>query len=164
MLFRSLVQYYAHGLNYTDGERLKKEVIEANTPEGNPFLKQVNAVKSTATKMLTQSLRPTVIAHPDVADEASYRFGIWLDDQIKAERAKPNGDVQSLFRPGSPNYVLDPNRVAGFMPSESEIKAREAGGLTPAVAPHKISTDAEFDALPHGAVFVAPDGSTRRKP
>jgi hypothetical protein len=31
-------------------------------------------------------------------------------------------------------------------------------------APHHVTSKAEFDSLPSGAVFVAPDGSTRRKP
>lgn len=31
-------------------------------------------------------------------------------------------------------------------------------------ASHHVATKAEFDKLPSGAVFVAPDGSTRRKP
>lgn len=31
-------------------------------------------------------------------------------------------------------------------------------------APVKISSKAEFDALPSGATFIAPDGTTRRKP
>lgn len=40
--------------------------------------------------------------------------------------------------------------------------AKPAGGKSPAVP--KISGDAEFDALPSGAEFIAPDGSRRRKP
>lgn len=31
-------------------------------------------------------------------------------------------------------------------------------------APTRISGDAEYDALPSGALFIAPDGTTRRKP
>lgn len=40
--------------------------------------------------------------------------------------------------------------------------AKPAEGKSPAVP--KISGDAEFDALPSGAEFIAPDGSRRRKP
>lgn len=35
---------------------------------------------------------------------------------------------------------------------------------TPAVAPVKINNDADYNALPSGATFIAPDGTTRRKP
>lgn len=31
-------------------------------------------------------------------------------------------------------------------------------------APHKIASDADYNALPSGATFLAPDGSTRKKP
>ncbi len=31
-------------------------------------------------------------------------------------------------------------------------------------APNKVSSDADYDALPSGATFVGPDGKTRRKP
>ena len=40
---------------------------------------------------------------------------------------------------------------------------RPSGGM-PATGPTKIKNDAEFDALPSGAVFVGPDGKQRKKP
>jgi hypothetical protein len=39
-----------------------------------------------------------------------------------------------------------------------------AGGSWDGAAPAKPKNKAEFDKLPSGAVFIAPDGSTRRKP
>ena len=130
-----LVPYFAHGLNYADSERLRKEVGEANTPEGNPFLKQVNGVKGTASKMLTQSLRSEVVAHPELADEAAYRYGYWLDNVIKETRTKSGeAGVQELFRPGSPSYVLDPSRVNSFMPSKAEIASHATAQVAPAAA------------------------------
>lgn len=42
---------------------------------------------------------------------------------------------------------------------------RKRAGAAPADGPPvKVSNDADYDALPSGAVFIAPDGSTRRKP
>jgi len=40
------------------------------------------------------------------------------------------------------------------------------GGQAPAApgGPPQIGSDAEYDALPPGAEFIAPDGSHRRKP
>ncbi len=118
-----LTPYFANGINAPDSERLRKELTEANTPEGNPFLKQVNTIKKTAEKMLISSISNT--NHPEFADEAAYRFGYDLDAKIKAARAAGK-DPQDMFVPGSKDYVLDPSRVAAFMPSDSEIKAREA--------------------------------------
>lgn len=125
-----LIQYQAHGLNYQDGERLKKEMAEANTPEGNPFLKSKKDITDRAGRMLTQSMRPEVLAHPDIAQEAAYRYNFWLDGKIKAERAAGKNAEQiqaDLFTPGGKDYVLEPGRVASFMPSESEIAAHVAG-------------------------------------
>lgn len=119
-----LTPFFANGINAPDSERLRKELNEANTPEGNPFLKQTNTVKKTAEKMLIGSVSNS--NHPEYADEAAYRFGVDLDSKIKAARAAGK-DPQDLFVPGTKDYVLDPSRVAAFMPSESEIKAREAG-------------------------------------
>lgn len=39
-----------------------------------------------------------------------------------------------------------------------------AGGMGNSGGPPQISTDAEFDALPSGAVFIDPQGNRRRKP
>lgn len=127
-----LTQYFARGVNAPDSERLRKEFNEAQTPEGNPFLKQVNGVKRNAEQMLTQSMAAILV--PELAHEAAYRFGFDLDAKIKATRAA-GGDVQSLFTPGSKDYVLDPNRVAAFMPSPAEqaaSKARGKASVTPA--------------------------------
>jgi hypothetical protein len=69
------------------------------------------------------------------------------------------------------------NRKASNAQQLAEIKARLGGPqpvapATPAAAPVQaapagpvqIKSDAEFDALPSGAVFVGPDGKQRRKP
>ncbi len=42
--------------------------------------------------------------------------------------------------------------------------AAGAAGAAPAGAPKRIANDADYNALPSGATFIAPDGSTRRKP
>lgn len=39
-----------------------------------------------------------------------------------------------------------------------------SGKTSTAGSPRKINSDAEFDALPSGTLFVGPDGQTRRKP
>jgi hypothetical protein len=44
-------------------------------------------------------------------------------------------------------------------PSIDKAVGGNAGGT-----PARIQSDAEFDALPSGAIFIAPDGTQRRKP
>jgi len=116
-------------LNYADNEKLRKEITEANTPEGNPFLKQVNTIKETGRHMLTGSMSAIAIQHPELASEAAYRFGNDLDQRIKDYRTAGK-DPQNLFTPGNPDYVLNPNRVAAFMPSEADIAAAKANPVT----------------------------------
>lgn len=130
-----LSTYVGQGLNYTDHEHLIKEMGDANNPEGNPFMKQVAGVKSSATKMLVGQV--SNIGREDFAQEAAYRFGIDLDNKIKAVRAAGK-DPQTLLDPTSKDYVMSPGRVAAFMPSEaqmvSQLAQRKAGAATPATA------------------------------
>lgn len=154
-----ITEFMGKGLNYTDQQHLIKEMQTANTPEGNPFLKQVSQIKHTGTQMLKTSMSAVTLAHPDMAEEAAYRFGIDVDDKIKAARAAGK-DPQTLFVPGSPDYVLSPNRVAAFMPTEAQIVASRT---QPQAAP-RIASDAEYAKLPSGSTFIGPDGKQRRKP
>jgi soluble lytic murein transglycosylase-like protein len=117
----------AHGLNFSDSQKLITEMGDLNSPAKNPFLKQVNSIKQTAQKMLTTSMSNVSIQHPEAAQEAAYRFGYALDQQIGAMQ-KAGKDPHSLFDPTSPDYALSPARVLSFMPTEAEIVARQAAG------------------------------------
>lgn len=119
------------GLNHTDFEHLTQEISQANTPEGNPFLKQANGVKETARKMLMTSLDSNTLAHPELAEEGAYRFAHDLDAQVAAMRGAKK-DPKTLFDPTSPDYVLAPGRVQRYAPTESEIVAAKAARGAPA--------------------------------
>ena len=43
-------------------------------------------------------------------------------------------------------------------------KLAKERGVAPAAGPARISSDAEYEALPSGTEFIAPDGSRRKKP
>lgn len=121
----------AHGLNYSDSQKLITEMKDLNSPEANPFLKQTSSIKQTAQKMLTSSMSSVSIQHPEAAQEAAYRFGYSLDQQI-ASMQKAGKDPHVLFDPTSPQYVLSPARVMSFMPSEADIVRQQASGTPPA--------------------------------
>jgi hypothetical protein len=125
--------YMGKGLAYPDQQRLIKQMQEANTPEGNPFLKQVAQVKSTGRDMIKSSMSAFTLAHPELAEEAAYRFSLDLDNKIKAARAA-GVDPQTLFTPGSKDYVLDPSRVAAFMPTQAQVAAQRAAAAASAPA------------------------------
>lgn len=118
-----ITPYIAHGLNYTDFGRLITQMKDVNSPEANPFLRQVNGVQTTARKMLLS--QTSAMAHPELAEEAAYRFNIDLQNRITTYR-QAGKDPQALFMPSSPDYVLAPSRVAAFMPTQSEIAAQAA--------------------------------------
>jgi soluble lytic murein transglycosylase len=124
----------AHGLNYTDANRLITQMKDLNSPEANPFLKQTNQVKQTAQRMLSANLQ--VAANPELGQEAAYRFGYALDQNIAAYR-KAGKDPQSLFDPTNPDYVLKPERVMSFLPPKGVgIAKPAANGIQPqGVAP-----------------------------
>jgi hypothetical protein len=83
-------------------------------------------------------------------------------------------DVIDLVNGQNPNAI----RAAAERRFGGQTPGGRAGGLTPDAAPAApaapapaapsgpvtISSDAEYNTLPSGTVFVAPDGSTRRKP
>jgi soluble lytic murein transglycosylase-like protein len=121
----------AHGLSYSDSQKLITEMKDLNSPEMNPFLKQVNGVKQTAQKMLTSSVSAVTIQHPEAAQEAAYRFGFALDQQISSMQ-KAGKNPSSLFDPSSPDYALTPSRVMSFMPTEAQIVAQQANATRPA--------------------------------
>ncbi len=144
-----LFDYMGKGLNYADQQRLAKEIQTANTPEGNPFMKQADGVKEYARKMLTTSMSSMAVQHPEMAEEAAYRFGADLDAKVKAMRAA-HQDPQQLFTPGNPNYMLEPSRVLSFMPSEADViaaGARATAAAPPAPVPKRLPGETPADYL-----------------
>ncbi|HEX6992385.1 MAG TPA: transglycosylase SLT domain-containing protein [Gemmatimonadales bacterium] len=121
-----LVPYFAHGLSTTGMDWLTKWIDRAKTPEGNQFLKQVKDVGDTAKAMLLRSLVGQI--QPDVAEEAAYRFKRDLEQRIENYRANPEKypNPHDLFTPGTKDYVLDPAKVASYMPTSRQAVAKAA--------------------------------------
>jgi hypothetical protein len=78
-----------------------------------------------------------------------------------------NAKKQYFPQPGDSKEVIEQKRlnreaaIKGF-----DIAAGPGAKKTtpPSAEPKKINSDAEFNSLPSGAIFIAPDGTTRRKP
>ncbi len=70
-------------------------------------------------------------------------------------RRKDYEALSSQYRGIASDYGANPDRVARLLPP---LPAKGAGG------PKRIQSDADYAKLPKGAVYIAPDGSTRRKP
>jgi hypothetical protein len=115
----------------------------------------------------------------------SERSFVWAEDPNNpvnwgGEKGTP---IDKFGRPVDPNNpksepfgLQQPNGVVKWFPRKTTIQElREAGLIkspndtqpTPTPTPtsvNKVMTQADFDALPSGTVFIAPDGSRRRKP
>lgn len=75
------------------------------------------------------------------------------EDVLLAKKAARQRAVDAIKRGMSPSQILATEKQMG-----GDTAAPPAGG------PAKITSDAEYDALPSGTTFIAPDGTTRRKP
>jgi hypothetical protein len=174
--FTQLAPYFSRGLNGPDYDRLKRELEASRTPEGNVFLRDVNGAKRTAVTMMKSGIIGGLIAQtqPEKIDEAAYAFSLELDQKIEQYR-KAGKNPRDLITPGKSDYVLLPEHVSSFLNTTPEqgiseqaakIRGKSGGAATSVIRPIKrhITNDAEFNALPSGAVFIGPDGLERRKP
>jgi hypothetical protein len=203
-----LTPFFAHGLNRGDYDWLKRELVEAQTPEGSSFKKEVQMARNTGRSMLVRSWLGQ--SKPDQAEEAAYRFNRALDQQIDAYR-RAGKDPRLLLTPGTSDYALAPERVTRFMTSPLEsmrldadkvrngqaapliaqqapVVNASAGGAQPPMKNGEMDATAlkvgsvykfnqgaftylggdaknpsnwdvpNFDAIPAGARFAAPDG------
>lgn len=151
-----ILPYVSHGLSYADSQRLVSELKEVNSPSANPLLRQQQQVAQTARRMLLS--QPSALAHPDLAEEAAYRFTSDLQARV-AQYQKEGKDPMSLFTPSSPDYVLSPARVSAYMPTPNQ---QAAAAAHPGAV--RVTNDVEYAQLASGATFIGPDGQLRRKP
>ena len=149
-----------HGLNFNDYTRLKAELAQAQTPEGNAFLKDVQRARGAMHSILGRSLMGQI--QPDVAAEAAYRASMDLDAKIDQYR-KEKKDPRTLITPGTPDYVLAPERLQTFMPTGTSAVAAAAAKKEAASLP-KVSSDDDYAKVKPGAEFFDPNGVRRRKP
>lgn len=63
-----------------------------------------------------------------------------------------------------PGYLSGRQRLAGATRAPPRARATGGGSAAPSAGPARLTSKAQFDALPKGATFIAPDGTTRRKP
>lgn len=66
----------------------------------------------------------------------------------------PNSKLQGILHPSAQQQMVDKILNPGG----------GGGAASTAAAPVTVTSKADYDNLPSGAVFIAPDGTTRRKP
>lgn len=117
---------------------------------GTKAQSQRNTIEQLRNPLIAQIIRATG------ASAQSLNSNMELQSWLKSA-TDPTLDYQTNMR------ALDNlERIisSGKLPGEAgrDTTAPPSGG------PAKVTSDAEFDALPSGTVFVGPDGKTRRKP
>jgi hypothetical protein len=129
--------------------------------------------KSTLERLRNESLRLNTGVQTDGDAQRAWNelFQNINDTGLVQQRLK---EIQAINKRGAELHRLRVDSVRGNYgagPLDSSAYAAQPpalGGAPAAPAggggPTKISSDAEFDALPSGAEFIAPDGTTRRKP
>lgn len=114
---------------------------------------------------------------------ARLRAGMLQLAYLNAQRDNPSGEVsrfaleRQIEALGQGALANDQSILAALgMNKEANARKRAAtkallgqevvppAGQPGATGPVSISTDAEYEALPSGTEFIAPDGTTRRKP
>jgi len=120
-----LAPFFAKGVSRTDYDWLKQEIDQQNSVVGRSFTADLNKVRNSAHSMLVRSNLGA--AFPDKAEEASYRFN--ADLQTKVDQYRKDGkDPRLLLTPGTPDYVLAPEKVASYLPSGKQAIAQQAAG------------------------------------
>jgi hypothetical protein len=71
-------------------------------------------------------------------------------------------DVNALTAKGGSGDSVSKFAVRSGLPKAQPRASTPAGAL--GLTPHQINSDAEYNALPSGTEFLAPDGSHRKKP
>jgi lysozyme family protein len=162
------------GINREDYDWLKKEVDQQQSVSGRSLTKDLQNVRTSARTMLAGSIIGRV--QPELAEEASYRFSLDVQNQVDAY-IKAGKDPRALLTPGSAEYLLKPERVMSFLQTPQQAVAAQAEAIRKGsapknptasgkvgVAPARVASDAEYAALESGTQFVGPDGKVRVKP
>ena len=78
-----------------------------------------------------------------------------------------NGKKQYFPQPGDEPGVIEQkrlNRLAAIQGFEVSAGPGAKKTTPPSTEPKRVNSDSDFNSLPSGSIFIAPDGTTRRKP
>jgi hypothetical protein len=116
-----------------------------------------------------------VIAKAQMAQDYAQFRQTYLEQNgtlVGADRYwKQYADANPIFKPGDKDFTLNDERTSWRdhfsgkqKPATPPPPSPAAPAGKPAGQPAKVTSDADYNALPSGTMFVGPDGKTRRKP
>lgn len=152
-----LTQFYAQDVTHPDIEGLRQELDQQMSISGRTFTADIETARVSAHRRFMTT--PVGSIQPDKAEEAAYNFNNDLNKKIAEYGKTPGKDPRSLITPGSPDYMLTSERLASYMPSMRASVAAQAKGQLP-----KVASDADYEKLPAGSMFMDNAGRTWQKP
>ncbi len=157
-LQRSLAAIEAAGLAPTNTLSHQMEAVQFRAGDSQ----QTRLEKLAQTRQMVEAGLETTLSNPKLGDEQRAHINSIIESIRKAipftiEDVDKLGVLQDRNPKATLNDVMKSHGLG--KPKAAAPAAAGAAG-----APRRISSDAEFDALPSGAAFIAPDGTARRKP
>lgn len=150
---RSLASIEAAGL--APSGTLSHQMDSVIFKEGDTNLTKLQ--KLAQTRQIVEAGLESTMANPRIPDEQREHMQKVMDS-IKKSVPFTQSDLLVLEKAQDKNPKVT---LKDVMTAKQKILEQQKGN---AGAPTKISSDAEYDKLPPGSVFIGPDGKTRTKP
>jgi hypothetical protein len=119
--------YINKRLSFEDFNRLRKEVTDARTPEGEKLGKRRNDFVQGVAAQLDRS-NPLMGKIDASGKQQVYEFGHYVDKRMDAYR-KAGKDPYELFDPASPDYLGRPEVLTGFQKTMQQSMKDYSDGL-----------------------------------
>lgn len=122
----------------------------AGDPELSAYDASLKATSNEYAKIISGSMGNTALAEGEIKKIEGLLNAAQTPEQVKAVINLMKRETQ--------------NRIAGFEEEKAALRASMTNSTSKSKSPKTIQTDDDYNALPSGAEFIAPDGSHRRKP
>lgn len=159
-LQRSMAAIEAAGLAPSGALSHQMEAVQFRAGDSQ----QTRLEKLAQTRQIVEAGLETTLSNPKL-DDGQRKHIASIIDSLHTAIPFTIADIDNL----GVLQESDPNATLASVIKQHKLnkpKATPTGGhsATGAGAPKRITTDAEYDALPSGTIFTAPDGTSRRKP
>ncbi|SOD41312.1 hypothetical protein [Nitrosovibrio sp. Nv4] len=119
--------YIKKQLSFEDFTRLRKEVADARTPEGEKLGKRRNDFMSGISPQIDKS-NPMMGKIDASGKQQVYEFGFYVDQQVEAYR-KAGKNPYDLFDPSKPDFLGKPQVLSGFQKTMQQSMAEYSNRL-----------------------------------
>lgn len=159
-----MVTQASKAVSRTDFLPINRAIIAFERNTGDPDVVKYGAAINSFIQAYARAVSP--VGQPTVNDKQHARIMLEAaqsHEQVVANIGQLKAEMEAAGR--APDVVRTQQRTAitgGLGLGGAQPQPQPAPGA--ARQPVKIASDADYNALPSGAEFIAPDGSRRRKP